>query len=88
MSSLGRGNLLEHFTTMFTSFTCQSVSRQSTFAAHRIPAMIARHVQSAQRFHMKLIQIPHPLETLIIKFPPPRDDKGVKCLGYAWRGGC
>ena len=32
-------------------------------------------------------QIPHPLKTLIIKFPPPRDGKGAKCLGYAWWGG-
>ena len=25
---------------------------------------------------------PTPWKTLIIKFPPPRDGKGVKCLGY------
>ena len=23
----------------------------------------------------------------MIKFPPPRDGKGVKCPGYAWGGG-
>ena len=43
------------------------------------------------------VQIPHPLrtgfkvptpwKTLIIKLPPPRDDKGVKCPGYAPEGG-
>ena len=33
-------------------------------------------------------QIPTPWKTLIIKFPPPRDSKGAKCLGYAQgRGG-
>ena len=26
-------------------------------------------------------------KTLIIKFPPPRDGKGVKCPGYARGGG-
>ena len=33
-------------------------------------------------------QIPHPWKTLIIKFPPPPDGKGVKCLGNARGGGC
>ena len=61
--SLGIRNLLEPFTTIFTSFTCQSVSLQSAFVAHRVPAMIARHVQSAQRFHMKW--------RLRFKFPIP-----------------
>ena len=28
-----------------------------------------------------------PWKTLIIKFPPPRDGKSVKCPGYAWGGG-
>ena len=32
---LGIGNLLEHFKTMFTSFTGQSASLQSAFVAHR-----------------------------------------------------
>ena len=32
------------------------------------------------------IKFPTHWKTLIIKFPPPRDDKGVKCPGYA-RGG-
>ena len=32
-------------------------------------------------------QIPHPLEDSIIKFPPPRDGKGVKCPGFAQVGG-
>ena len=32
------------------------------------------------------IEFPTPEKTLIIKFPPPRDGKGVKCPGYA-RGG-
>ena len=32
------------------------------------------------------IKFPTPWNTLIIKFPPPRDGKGVKCPGYA-RGG-
>ena len=32
------------------------------------------------------IKFPTPWKTLIIKFPPPRDGKGVKCPGYA-RGG-
>ena len=31
---LGIGNLLQYFTTMLTSFTCQSASLQSTFVAH------------------------------------------------------
>ena len=31
-------------------------------------------------------RVPTPWKTLIIKFPPPRDGKGVKCPGYA-RGG-
>ena len=64
----------------------QSVSMQSTFDADRAPAMIARHVHSAQRFHMKSrlrFKFPTPWRTLIIKFPPPRDDKGVKCPEYA-----
>ena len=29
------------------------------------------------------IKFPTPWKTLIIKFPPPRDGKGVKCPGYA-----
>ena len=33
------------------------------------------------------IKFPTPWKTLIIKFPPPRDGKGVKCPGYAWGGG-
>ena len=33
------------------------------------------------------IKFPTPWETLIIKFPPPRDGKGVKCPGYARGGG-
>jgi len=32
------------------------------------------------------IKFPTPWKTLIIKFPPPPDGKGVKCPGYA-RGG-
>ena len=32
------------------------------------------------------IKFPTSWKTLIIKFPPPRDGKGVKCPGYA-RGG-
>ena len=75
---------------MFTSFTCQSVSLQSAFVAHRVPAMIACHVQSAQRFHMKSrlrFKFPTPWKTLIIKLPPPWDNKGVKCPGYARGGG-
>ena len=97
--SLGIRNLLEHFTKIFTSFSCQSVSLQSAFVAHRVPAMIARHVKSAQRFRMNGdygsnspspshgVQIPHPWKTLIIKFPPPRDNKDVKCPGCAPGGG-
>ena len=33
------------------------------------------------------IKFPTPWKTLIIKFPPPRDSKGVKCPGYARGGG-
>ena len=33
-SLLGIWNLLGHFTTMFTPFTCQSESLQSVFVAH------------------------------------------------------
>ena len=34
------------------------------------------------------IKFPTPWKTLIIKFPPPRDGKGVKCPGCArWGGG-
>ena len=33
------------------------------------------------------IKFPTPWKTLIIKFPPPRDGKGVKCRGYAQGGG-
>ena len=33
------------------------------------------------------IKFPTPWKTLIIKFPPPRDVKGVKCPGYARGGG-
>ena len=33
------------------------------------------------------IKFPTPWKTLIIKFPPPRDGKGVKCPGYALGGG-
>ena len=29
------------------------------------------------------IKFPTPWKTLIIKFPSPRDGKGVKCPGYA-----
>ena len=32
------------------------------------------------------IKFPNPWKTLMIKFPPPRDGKGVKCPGYV-RGG-
>ena len=32
------------------------------------------------------MKFPTPWKTLIIKFPSPRDGKGVKCPGYA-RGG-
>ena len=32
------------------------------------------------------IKFPTPWKTLIIKSPPPRDEKGVKCPGYARRG--
>ena len=32
------------------------------------------------------IKFPTPWKTLVIKFPPPRDGKSVKCPGYA-RGG-
>ena len=35
MSNLGIENLLEHFTTVFTLFTCQYARLQSTFVAHR-----------------------------------------------------
>ena len=57
--------------------------------------MIARHGRDftwnrgcssnspAQRIEIKF---PTPWKTLIIKFPPPRDGKGVKCPGFA-RGG-
>ena len=34
------------------------------------------------------IKFPTPWKTLIIKFPPPRDGKGVKCPGYARGGAC
>ena len=34
------------------------------------------------------IKFPTSWKTLIIKFPPPQDSKGVKCPGYAWWGGC
>ena len=33
------------------------------------------------------IKFPTPWKTLIIKFPPPRDGKGVKCPRYARGGG-
>ena len=33
------------------------------------------------------IKFPTPWKTLIIKFPPARDGKGVKCPGYARGGG-
>ena len=33
------------------------------------------------------IKFPTPWKTLMIKFPPPRDGKGVKCPGYARGGG-
>ena len=33
------------------------------------------------------IKLPTPWKTLIIKFPPPQDSKGVKCPGYAQGGG-
>ena len=33
------------------------------------------------------IKFPTPWNTLIIKFPPPRDGKSVKCPGYARGGG-
>ena len=33
------------------------------------------------------IKFPTLWKTLIIKFPPPQDGKGVKCLGYAGGGG-
>ena len=33
------------------------------------------------------IKFPTPWKTLIIKFPPPRDGKDVKCPGYAREGG-
>ena len=33
------------------------------------------------------IKFPTPWKTPIIKFPPPRDGKGVKCPGYARGGG-
>ena len=33
------------------------------------------------------IKFPTPWKTLIIKFPPPQDGKGVKCPGYARGGG-
>ena len=32
------------------------------------------------------IKFPTPWKTLIIKSPPPREEKGVKFPGYAWRG--
>ena len=41
LEDLGKGNLLEHFTTTFTSLTCQSTSLQSAFVAHREPAYLA-----------------------------------------------
>ena len=34
------------------------------------------------------IKFPTPWNTLIIKFPPPRDGKSVKCPGYAGGGAC
>ena len=34
------------------------------------------------------IKFPTPWKTLMIKFPPPRDSKGVKCPGYARGGAC
>ena len=34
LEDLGIGNMLEHFTTMFTSFTCQLASLQSAFVTH------------------------------------------------------
>ena len=37
--SLGIGNLLRHFTTMFTLFTCKYASLQSAFVAQRLPRM-------------------------------------------------
>ena len=33
------------------------------------------------------IKFPTPWKTVIIKFPPPRDGKGVKCPGFARGGG-
>ena len=34
------------------------------------------------------IKFPFPWKTLVIKFPPPRDGKAVKCPGSApWGGG-
>jgi len=29
-------------------------------------------------------KFPTPWKTVIVKFPPPRDSKGVECPGYAW----
>ena len=52
--------------------------------------MVAHHVQSAQRFHMKSrlwFKFPTAWKTLIFKFPPPQDGKGVKCPECAGRGG-
>ena len=81
----------------FLPASMQACSLRSSHTAS--PAMIARHVQRAQRFHMKSRLLfkfptafawrsnsPPPWKTLIIKFPPPRDNKGVKFPGYA-RGG-
>ena len=64
----------------------QSFPRKSSNTA-RVP-----HDSSPrQRFFMKSrveFKFPTPWKTLMIKFPPPRDGKGVKCPGYARGGAC
>ena len=70
----------------------QLASKAQSFpqkSSNTMSTMIACHMQSAQRFHMKLrlwFKFPTPWKTLIIKFPLPREGKGVKFVGYAWGG--
>ena len=85
---------------MFTSFTCQSVSMQSTFDAHGVPAMIARHVQSGKDFTWNRHygsnfpppshgdQIPHPLEDSDNQIPSSPGRKRCQMPGVCPEGGC
>ena len=62
----------------------QSFPRKSP--QHRVP----HDSPPRKRFHMKSwvqFKFPTSWKTLIIKFPPPRDGKGVKCPGFARGGG-